>query len=321
LRPASAYSENERLQANTAPAPAGEPIGPRTFLLAVIVSILWGGNLVSIRVGVDSVPPLWSAFWRMAVGVAVVTGWAISRGISIRPRPGEWKSLFYLGVLFTAQIGLLNSASAMTSPSYGVVILNSYAVFANIVGHFWRGPQLEDRLTGMRVLGLCVAIAGLAVLTLGQAPPSLAPRPLLGNLLMVLSAFLLGYRQVYTRWLVQNVDPVRTVIWQMAWSVPLFFLIAVVSEPMVYGHVTWQAVTAILYQGFVVAGICFIVWAELLKKHSAGTLSMFSFLVPIAGIALSGWIFAEPLTSGLLIGGLLALAGVYIVTRVSSATG
>ena len=48
---------------------------------------------------------------------------------------------------------------------------------------------------------------------------------------------------------------------------------------------------------------------------------MFSFLVPIAGIALSGWIFGEPLTPGLLIGGLLALLGVYIVTRVSSATG
>jgi O-acetylserine/cysteine efflux transporter len=280
-----------------------------------MVSVLWGGNLVSIRVGVDSVPPLWSAFWRMAVGVLVVTGWALSRGVSIRPAPGEWKPLFYLGVLFTAQIGLLNSASAMTSPSYGVVILNSYAVFANIVGHFWRGPSLEDRLTGTRVLGLAVAIAGLAVLTMGQAPKALAPQPLLGNLLMVLSAFLLGYRQVYTRWLVQNVDPVRTVVWQMAWSVPLFLVVAAVSEPMVYGHVTWQAVAAISYQGFVVAGICFIVWAELLKKHSAGTLSMFSFLVPVAGIALSGWIFGEPLTTGLLVGGLLALVGVFIVTR------
>ena len=62
---------------NTGTAPGGEPIGPRTFLLAVLVSVLWGGNLVSIRVGVDSIPPLWSAFWRMAVGVVVVTGWAI----------------------------------------------------------------------------------------------------------------------------------------------------------------------------------------------------------------------------------------------------
>jgi O-acetylserine/cysteine efflux transporter len=295
-----------------------EPIGLRTFLLATLISILWGGNLVSIRVGVDSVPPLWSAFWRMAVGVVVVAGWALSRGVSIRPAPAEWRPLFLLGVLFTTQIGLLNSASAMTSPSYGVVILNSYAVFANLTGHFWGGSHGEARLTPMRVTGLAVAIAGLVVLTMGRAPAALAPQPLLGNSLMVISAFLLGYRQVYTRVLVQSIDPVRTVVWQMAWSVPLFLVIAAISEPMVYGHVTWQAVAAISYQGVVVAGICFIVWAELLKKHAAGTLSMFSFLVPIAGIALSGWIFGEPLTQGLVIGGLLALIGVFIVTRTAS---
>ena len=306
----------DRLSSPT--APVSEPIGTRTFLLAVLVSILWGGNLVSIRVGVDSVPPLWSAFWRMAVGVLVVAGWSLSRGGSLRPTPSEWRPLFFLGVLFTTQIGLLNSASAMTSHSYGVVILNSYAVFANLTGHFWRGAHGEDRLTPMRVLGLTVAIAGLVVLTMGRAPKALAPQPLLGNLMMVVSAFLLGYRQVYTRVLVQNIHPVRTVVWQMAWSVPLFLVIAALSEPMVHGHVTWQAVAAISYQGVIVAGICFIVWAELLKKHAAGTLSMFSFLVPIAGIALSGWIFNEPLTPGLVIGGLLALAGVFIVTRTAS---
>ncbi len=315
MREAVRCGENGRLRNQTEAGGLREPIGPRSVMLALLVSVLWGGNLVSIRVGVDSVPPLWSAFWRMAVGVAVVTAWSLWKGVPVRPARGEWRPLFYLGVLFTAQIALLNSASTMTSPSYGVVILNSYAVFANLVGHFWRGPHLEDRLTGMRVLGLSVAICGLVVLTLGQAPKALAPRPLLGNAMMVGSAFLLGYRQVYTRWLVQSVNPVRTVVWQMAWSVPLFLGIAAVSEPMVYGHVTWQAVAAISYQGFVVAGICFIVWAELLRRHSAGTLSMFSFLVPVAGIALSGWIFGEPLTMGLVVGGALALAGVFIVTR------
>jgi drug/metabolite transporter (DMT)-like permease len=116
------------------------------------------------------------------------------------------------------------------------------------------------------------------------------------------------------RYLVQSVDPVRAVVWQMAWSVPLFLIIAAISEPMVHGSVTWQAVVAICYQGIVVAGICFIVWAELLKKHSAGTLSMFAFLVPICGVALSGMIFAEPLRATLLIGGVLAMAGVWVVT-------
>jgi O-acetylserine/cysteine efflux transporter len=295
-----------------------QPLGLSSILLAIAVSVLWGGNIVSIRVGVDSVPPLWSAFWRMALGVVFVAGWARSRGVAVMPVSGEWGPLFCLGALFTAQIGLLNTASELTSPAYGVVILNAYPVFVNLTGHFLAvygsGPSLEERLSGKRILGLVLAVSGVAVLAFGQPVSKLAPKPVLGNLMMVSSALLLGIRQVYMRYLVQSVDPVRAVVWQMAWSVPLFLIIAAISEPMVHGSVTWQAVVAICYQGIVVAGICFIVWAELLKKHSAGTLSMFAFLVPICGVALSGMIFAEPLRATLLIGGVLAMAGVWVVT-------
>ena len=293
-----------------------EPLSARSVTLAVLVSILWGGNLVSIRIGVDSVPPLWSAFWRMALGVVVVTAWTLRSGLKVRPAKGEGWPLFILGALFTAQVGLLNSGTPMTSPAFGVVILNSYAVFANITGHFF--PGMEKPLNGVRALGLALALAGVAVLTFGQGASSLAPDPLKGNLLLILSALLLGIRQVYTRWLVQRIDPARTVVWQLGWSVPLFFVLAVISEPPVYGHVTREAIAAICYQGFIVAGICFIVWAELLKRHPAGTLSMFAFLVPITGIALSSFFFGEPVRATLFAGGVLVLAGVSAVTREKS---
>lgn len=249
----------------------------------------------------------------MAVGTVIVTGWAFYRGMPIRPAKGEGWPLLILSVLFTAQIALLNSGTALTSPAFGVVILNSYAVFANITGHFF--PGLERPINGVRAIGLTLALIGMAVLTFGQGASRLAPDPLTGNALLIVSALLLGIRQVYTRWLVQRVEPTRTVIWQMAWSVPLFFAIAVASEPPVYGHVTLSAVAAISYQGVIIAGICFIIWAELLKRHAAGTLSMFAFLVPITGIALSSLFFGEPMRVTLLLGGVLVLAGVYAVTR------
>ena len=290
-----------------------EPLSPRSILLALAVSLLWGGNLISIRIGVDSVPPLWSAFWRMALGVFFVTAWALRRGVAIWPPKRERWPLFILSLLFTVQIALLNSGTALTSPAFGVVILNSYAIFANITGHFF--PGMEQPINRARALGLALSIAGMVVLTFGQSASKLAPNPMAGNALIVLSALLLGVRQVYTRWLVQHIEPTRTVVWQMAGSVPLFLVVAAVSEPPVQGHLTHEAVIAICYQGAVVAGICFIIWAELLKRHTAGTLSMFAFLVPITGIALSSVFFNEPLRITLLVGGVLVLGGVYIVTR------
>jgi drug/metabolite transporter (DMT)-like permease len=288
-------------------------------MLALMISVIWGGNVVSIRVGVDSVPPMWSAFWRMLTGVVIVLAWALPQRARLRAEPGETGPLLALGVLFTAQIALLNAASPLTSPAYGVVILNSYPIFANLTGHIaarYAGARIsEEALTPIRTAGLALSLAGVAWLALARPDPELAPRPLLGNLLMVSSAFLLGIRQVYTRWLVQKVDPVRSVLWQMLVSLPLFLTAAILTEPMVYGHLTTEAMVAISYQGVLVAGFCFILWARLLQKHSAGTLSMFAFLVPIFGIALSARMFGETLNPGLFVGAALVLSGVFVVIR------
>jgi drug/metabolite transporter (DMT)-like permease len=303
---------------------APEPIGLSSTLLAIAVSILWAGNVVSIRIGVDSVPPIWSAFWRMSLGVVFVALWALRQRVNIRPTRQEYLPLLILGVLFTVQIALLNSATEMTSPAYGVVILNSYPIFVNLAGHFaaqrWPGLISEERITPIRAAGLALALAGIALLAFSRPDQALAPRPFLGNTLMVISSVLLGIRQVYTRWLVQQVDPARSIVWQMALSVPLFLLAALLTEPPVIGRVTWSALAAISYQGIIVAGICFIIWAELLKKHSSGTLTMFSFIVPIGGIALSAWLFAERLQASLLWGTLLVMAGVFIVLRLGQSS-
>lgn len=275
--------------------------------------------MVSIRVGVDLIPPLWSAFWRMLVGVVFVSLWARSQRVPLFPAPGEFGKLAVLGVLFTVQIALMNSGAEYTSPGYGVAILNSYAISTNLAGHFAahysKGSIREEPLTSVRLIGLALSLAGIVCLAFGRPDRALAPRPLLGNLLMLSAAVLLGVRQVYTRWLVQSVDPVRSVVWQMVFSVPLFLGVAAITEPPTLGPLTWKPIAAISYQGFVVAGICFIVWAHLLKKHSAGTLSMFSFLVPICGIALSTRIFGESVQPSLFVGTALVLSGVFVVIR------
>jgi len=260
----------------------------------------------------------------MLLGAIFVSLWALRQRVSLRHARGETGPLLVLGTLFTLQIALLNSASPLTSPAYGVVILNGYAIFANLIGplaaRYSHGVISEEPLTLMRLLGLVLAVAGMVWLAIGHPDTKLAPHPLLGNLLMVASSFLLGIRQVYTRWLVQTVDPVRSVVWQMLLSVPLFLLFAAFTEPPVVGGVTWQAVAAISYQGLVVAGICFIVWTHLLRKHAAGTLSMFAFIVPICGIVLSSRIFGETLHSELVAATALVLTGVFVVVYLGQST-
>jgi O-acetylserine/cysteine efflux transporter len=288
------------------------PIGASSALFALIVSVLWGGNIVSLKIGLTAIPPFWCAFWRMLFGAIVVTIWAAGRGVSLWPPPEERKGLLGLGLLFTAQIALMNAGAMMTSPAFGEVIINSYAVFANVVAHF---TTSHERLNGFRAAGLALAFSGLCVVALARPDAALAPRPLEGNLVMVASSFLLGVRQVYTRWLVQTAAPARAVVWMIGISVPLFALGALISrEPLLTRPLMPAPVLAVLYQGVVVAGVCFVGWAWLLKRHAAGQISMFSFVVPFAGMTFSATLLGEPLRAGLLTGAALALGGLLMVT-------
>ena len=72
---------------------------------------------------------------------------------------------------------------------------------------------------------------------------------------------------------------------------------------------------ALLYQGVVIAGVCFVGWTMLLKHHSPGTLSMFGFTAPLFGIFLSALFFGEAITARLWIGLVAVTAGILLVTR------
>lgn len=289
-----------------------EPLGAAAAALALFVSLLWGGNVAAIKFGYDTFPPIWSAFWRFSSAGLAVMLWAWSQGVSLRPQRGEMRGLSILAAMFTAQIVCLNTATAWTSAAYAVVLLNSHPLFTNLFGQWF---ALEERLTVRRAVGLTVAFAGICWLALGRPAAALAPHPQWGNFLVLISASLLATRVLYTRGLVQKMHPLRTVTWQILLAVPAFLLIAVLTEPMTLREVTWPPVIAILYQGPVIAGFCFIVWTTLLKRHSASTLSMFGFTVPVFGVLLSAWMFGEEIGSRLVSGAALVTLGIVIVTR------
>ncbi len=244
-----------------------EHIGWSSAVTALVISALWGGNVIALKIGLATLPPVWSAFWRFLTGFVAVVLWARAEGIPLKPEPGESVPLGILGVLFTLQIAGLNVAVNSTSPAYAVVLLNSHPIFTNLISHFW---VAEDRLSRQRILGLAIAFSGICYLALGRPDAHLAPHPILGNVIIVISAVLLAARMVYTQRLVQTIEPVRPVVWQMAFSLPVFLGTALWLEPMTLQPLTAVPVLAILYQGVAIAGLCFVVWTRLLQRHSPG---------------------------------------------------
>jgi len=287
----------------------------RTAVLALIVSALWGGNVVAIKYGLATVPPIWSAFWRMVIGSVTVAVWAWAEGASLRPRRDELGLLSALVGLFAVQISLLNTAVGLTSAAYAVVLLNTHPIFTNLFGHFLAG---EERLTARRLVGLALSFGGMYWVVFGRPDAQFAAQPLLGNALTIVSAILLPMRVLITRRLVQKSPATKLMFWQMAGALPVFAALGFVFEPFLLQELSWDAIAALLYQGSVVAGFCFVMWTAMLREHSASTLSIFAFTVPFFGVFLSALIFGEPVTPRLLSGAGLVTLGIFVVTRAPS---
>jgi drug/metabolite transporter (DMT)-like permease len=278
----------------------------------MIVSLLRGANQVSLKLALTAMPPFGAAFARMAVSAVVVGAWGRLRGAPLAPLPHEWRPLVNLTLLFVAQIGLLHLGADLTSPAFAVVLMNSNPIWANFLAHF---VVPEDKLTAPRLAGLGLAFCGICAVFLGRPDASLAPSPAIGNSFVLAAALAAGIRTVYTQRLLQSIEPLKAVFWQTALSLPLFLLAAWPEAAQHREPLGWVPAVAILYQGVVVGGLSLVMWVYLLRKHSPGALSVFSFAIPIFGMLLSGLMLSEQIPPRLLAGAAAVLTGIYAASR------
>ncbi len=291
----------------------GRPLELLSALAALAIGLARGGNQVAIKMTLFGLAPFGSALARMAVSSLTVWIWSRTRGLTLWPQPDERKPLVLLGLVFTVQIAMLHWGADLTSPAYAVTIVNTNPIWANLIAPFF---VPEDRLTPRRLLGLIVAFVGVSSVVLGRPQLEIAPNPILGNLIILASAALVGARTVFIQRIVQRTSPEKAVLWQMGLSLPLFGLgSAVFDDWAARGPIDWRVATAIAYQGVVVGGLALIAWVALLRRHTPGSISVFSFVTPMAGVALSAWLFDEPLSPRLVFGLAAVLAGIALASR------
>jgi drug/metabolite transporter (DMT)-like permease len=246
----------------------------------------------------------------------VMIGWCRIERIPFRLRADQLRPVMVAGVLLYAQISLFTIGTAWTSTSHTSLYINTFVFWVVLLDHFL---LQSDRLTGGKFGGLM--LAGGAVLLLlwhtgRSAPPDQHDLPTLaGDAVLLLSAFLLGVKFVYTKLALKVIGPTELIFWHDIVAVLLFAITGWIFEEVRWGNVTLPAWLGLLYQGLLVGGVCFALQAHLLKRHSASKVAVFSFLTPLFGMVL-GWLLrGDELSPWLLFAGAAVAGGIYLVNR------
>ncbi len=280
--------------------------------MVLLLSALWGGNTVAVKIGVADSPPLMLAALRFAIGGACVVGWGLWTRASFRLEPGEASPLLGLGLLFAVQLGLLNVGVWLSTAGRASVLLNAYPVYIVLLAHFL---VPGDRLTAAKLGGVLLGFAGVLVLFADQLLTPLAggPSTLLGDATLSLSAVLLALRQVVLNRQLQRIHPLKPLLAQVVIGTPAFFLLswALESQPTV---ATWRLAGSLFYQGVIIAGFNFIANMWLLKTYRPSALAAFTLTTPLFGVVATALVIGEP------IGWRLALSAVLVAGGVAAAT-
>ena len=288
------------------------PLDWRGAATALLLSALWGANPVAVKIGLADAPPLRLAFMRFVLGglaILAYARWTRHAGV-FYVRPGEWRVLISLGVIFSVQIGTMNVGIGLTTAAHGAVLLNSYAVHTVVLAHFLIPG---DRLTPAKIGGVLVAYTGIVLLFARDF--SFQSATLLGDLVVAGSAILLGERVVYMARAVRRLDPIKLLVFQSAIGSACFLLASLLLEGGTPTRYTPALAGSLFYQGGVIAGFNFVVSSYLYQVYPASALATCSLTTPLFGVLIATAVTGETLSPVLLLSSLMVAAGIGLTVR------
>lgn len=282
----------------------------RVATIALLLAMGWGGLSPSVKIALQGIPPIALAGWRFLIGWLVVIVGARWERADVRMKPEEKRPLL-LAVLWVAQIIAMNFGAQLSVASHQAVLMSSHPIWVAVAAHFL---IRNDRLNFAKSAGLLCAVFGVVIVFSDRLDTSQAQNARVGDLLLLLSGFLLGCILITNKLLTQRMSPYKVLTWQMSLGVPVFLALSVCLEGVSY-HLTLPVMAALLYQGIVVAGLCFVVQIHLLRKHPASQLTAFALTTPLWGVTFSHLLLGDTLSRNLLLGGVMVVAGIALANR------
>jgi len=307
----SSFTEGSETNTNLLVTAERRPLSAKAGVLALTLSTMWAGNPVATKAGLADAGPLRLGYLRFILGAIVVLIYAIATKKSFRVLRHEWLPLGLLGLLFTVQLVFMNVGQDYTTAGHAVVVTTTFPLWTGVFAHFF---VPGDRMSRSRTFGTLIAYSGVvAVFYKGFADSS--SEFLIGDLLLLVSAMLLGGRQVFLSQLGQGIAQHKLLMAQSVFGISTFVIASLVFESDEAFTVTTRLVVALLYTGGLIAGLGFIGQTWLLKRYLPSRVTVLSLSQPIFGVLFSWWILGESIGGELYVGAVLVVIGSALAQR------
>ena len=282
---------------------------PLDTLSAISVAIIWGMGFVIAKAAMEHFSPILLMALRFTL-TALCMIWFF------RPDPKLFNKLFWIAFVSAAiQYSLTFTGVSGIDASTAALLIQLEVPFAILLA----AVVLGDKLTIRQGVGVSLAFCG-AILIVGE--PKLANN--MRYVLMVIGGgFAWSLGQIMIK--MMGVSGGFSLISSVAvFAAPQLFIASYLLEDNQIDQIITAspaAWAAVVYLGLVMTALGYAMWYRLLGLYDVNMVMPFLLLLPVASV-IGGYLFLdEILTTKIAIGGLLALAGVAIITvRIKQST-
>jgi len=280
----------------------------RALALLVTLAALWGGSFVFMRVAVPALGAIPLAYVRVSLAAAVLLAIAFAQR-RIPPFRTRWRQLLVVGVVNSAMPFVLFCYAEQTiSASAGAVLNATSPFFAAIAGAVWLGQPV----TGTKLAGIALGFVGVVVLV-GLQPGATSNDVALAVAACLVAAACYALAGVYTKRALSDV-PSHAIACasQVFAALALMPLLPFATIP---GPLTAVVVANVAGLAVGSTAIAYLMYFKLIADVGPQRALTVTFLIPLFGILWGALFLGEPLTSSLLLGGALVVAGTLVTVR------
>lgn len=275
---------------------------PRDFLLLVLICLIWASNNVLSKVVVSQwgVPPLFFTSVRFAIVVLATLPWLLPM-----PRPA-WRIVLIGLTMGGGSFGLMFIALYWVSPSEAAIVVQSSVPMTTLLSILMLGERIRWR----RALGITLALVGVLIVAW---QPGLALS--VGMAFLLASAFCGSLGAVMMKQM-DAVSPMRFQAWVamsgMLALAPfsLWFEPQGLAQAMATG---WPFVLGVLYAALITSLFAHTAYYMLIGRYEANLIAALTLMTPLMTIALGARITGDQIDARMILGSLVALAGVLII--------
>ncbi len=274
----------------------------------VIVSLIWGSTWLGIKLGLESIPPLFGVAMRFTLAFLVLLVIVMVRRSSV-PRDRSAILLYISLALFSFSLpyALVYWGEQYIPSGLASILFTIYPFVVAGLSHFFLPAE---KITAYKLAGIILGFIGILVIFHADIRPG--EGDLKGMAAIVGSTVLQATALVIVKRMGRHVDPVTMNFAGMGVGLIVMYTLAFAFEDP--GQIRFDAngIISILYLGSFGTVVTFVIFYWLLKRVQAVYLSLMTLVTPVLAVILGALWLHETMAPSVFSGAILVFMGILV---------